>query len=100
MAADGMALTNHDHQTRVGILTGEETVRSSVKTLLHRARWWRFAVVCQQTSVSRCGLSAAELPCDSPRAKLTGVVDCHCLSCVAGCLLTGQTDVGFALQTC
>lgn len=26
MAADGMVLTNHDHQTRVGILTGKETV--------------------------------------------------------------------------
>lgn len=26
MAADGMVLTNHDHQTRVGILTGEDNV--------------------------------------------------------------------------
>lgn len=26
MAADGMVLTNHDHQTRVGILTGKDTV--------------------------------------------------------------------------
>lgn len=26
MAADGMVLTNHDHQTRVGILTGEDSV--------------------------------------------------------------------------
>lgn len=26
MAADGMVLTNHDHQTRVGILTGKLTV--------------------------------------------------------------------------
>lgn len=25
MAADGMVLTNHDHQTRVGILTGKDT---------------------------------------------------------------------------
>lgn len=26
MAADGMVLTNHDHQTRVGILTGRFAV--------------------------------------------------------------------------
>lgn len=33
MAADGMVLTNHDHQTRVGILTGKAIFRGETKAI-------------------------------------------------------------------
>lgn len=80
MAADGMVLTNHDHQTRVGILTGKEDC----------------LVKCEKCSplVHLCGVSPsvargrrchntsrlARLAVVSMCAKLTGPVDCHCFS--------------------
>lgn len=40
MAADGMVLTNHDHQTRVGILTGKDNV-VFVRECCHGQTAWR-----------------------------------------------------------
>lgn len=43
MAADGMVLTNHDHQTRVGILTGKAAFwdRAEAIPVASRAPVWR-----------------------------------------------------------
>lgn len=52
MAADGMVLTNHDHQTRVGILTGKDTVSSHALKRLWAA--YLCAVLCPAPCASRC----------------------------------------------
>lgn len=41
MASDGMILTNHDHQIRVGVLTGKNTKNKQTKNIL--LTFWRIA---------------------------------------------------------
>lgn len=57
MAADGMVLTNHDHQTRVGILTGKGNIWSQMHRIVMSStsplRWLR----CHDTSCVCCRAS-------------------------------------------
>ena len=57
MAADGMVLTNHDHQIRVGILTGKGNVfRTDVfcvsRLFCRLSRRGRLSVCCRASASS------------------------------------------------
>lgn len=56
MASEGMILTNHDHQIRVGVLTGKSKYALYLKVSAWEARW----VKLHRLSVLSCAAAVCE----------------------------------------